>query len=435
MKKCSDINKCQNNALCMSNNDGDDEEFYCYCSPDYYGNYCQFKFDECQPNDCQNGATCIDQIDGYQCQCPNEFVGSFCEINCLEDYDNELCLERAIIRPTIEPSKPPLLTTSTIISTMPISNTVPLPLATVSTESPICTTSTIIIVNPTETSESPWTISKNHTKQNDIQRIYLPSFNGNQSEVIFQTRRIKRSNSSIKMNIISHNDDGSILHAYTNKFNLLIYLEHGLVVIELNDQQQQNLLHLQSAMPIKQFEEYKIDVVISSQPKRSIDMELKIFTNDHQLMQNNHVQRQNLTVPCFEWYQFGQPPSITDNEMFLKPFNGCIFNIELNGEEKFVKDSIKTTNISECFGNVCERNPCRNQGVCHSWITNKAFWNCSCLPGYRGWLCDEVYCYPGYCLNGGVCLIGNQNNKHACVCPQGYFGSRCESSNVLFQFI
>ncbi|OTF72473.1 hypothetical protein BLA29_005329 [Euroglyphus maynei] len=107
----------------------------------------------------------------------------------------------------------------------------------------------------------------------------------------------------------------------------------------------------------------------------------------------------------------------------------------------FVKDSFHAANITECLSNVCQQNPCRNNGVCRTLSSSSTsidddngdrLWNCSCTPGYRGWLCEEIYCDSDYCFNGGLCLLGElhdnngNGNKHLCICPQGFLGSRCE---------
>ena len=35
--------------------------------------------DECLPNPCKNGATCIDQVGDFQCQCLSGYTGETCQ--------------------------------------------------------------------------------------------------------------------------------------------------------------------------------------------------------------------------------------------------------------------------------------------------------------------------------------------------------------------
>ena len=35
--------------------------------------------DDCFPNPCQNGGTCVDQMDAYSCTCQQGIVGNDCE--------------------------------------------------------------------------------------------------------------------------------------------------------------------------------------------------------------------------------------------------------------------------------------------------------------------------------------------------------------------
>lgn len=35
--------------------------------------------DECASNPCQNGAACVDQIDGYNCTCLAGYIGTNCQ--------------------------------------------------------------------------------------------------------------------------------------------------------------------------------------------------------------------------------------------------------------------------------------------------------------------------------------------------------------------
>lgn len=117
--------------------------------------------------------------------------------------------------------------------------------------------------------------------------------------------------------------------------------------------------------------------------------------------------------------------------------------------------------ITGCHGaQVCESQPCLNQGVCQDQFNE---FNCSCSPGWEGDMCQTeinecfsgpcVYgtctdlladyrcdCEPGYlgkncqdevdnclefsCMNGGNCV--DKMGSHTCSCPTGYIGKRCQ---------
>uniref|UniRef100_T1HCE3 Uncharacterized protein n=1 Tax=Rhodnius prolixus TaxID=13249 RepID=T1HCE3_RHOPR len=72
---CS-VNTCENNALCVI----EGRQSICYCVPDYHGERCQFRYDECLKGPgCLNGGNCIDGVDSYTCSCPPRLTGRFCE--------------------------------------------------------------------------------------------------------------------------------------------------------------------------------------------------------------------------------------------------------------------------------------------------------------------------------------------------------------------
>ena len=43
-------------------------------------NLITFLIAACDPNPCQNGGTCIDEVDGFMCDCINGFTGVTCDI-------------------------------------------------------------------------------------------------------------------------------------------------------------------------------------------------------------------------------------------------------------------------------------------------------------------------------------------------------------------
>lgn len=44
---------------------------------------CLTDIDECASNPCINGATCVDQVNGFNCTCPPGFTGTLCGIGKL----------------------------------------------------------------------------------------------------------------------------------------------------------------------------------------------------------------------------------------------------------------------------------------------------------------------------------------------------------------
>lgn len=410
MKLCS-TNPCHNRALCMELDDEFKFEFYCFCPPDFHGKLCENRFNECEPNNCQNGATCIDQVNGYHCSCLHPYVGSDCEVNCDIDFDNPQCL--------IQPTTPfeTVFTESTPfefpLSTFGITESSANP----TVDGAIKPTATIEPISPSlEPTITPM-IPPEVKETTEFDRVFAPNFNGHDSLVVFQTRRVKRMSNQYQMAIIAEAANGTILHAITNtKYYLLVYLENQLVVAEFGDQHRQ-VLRVKSSVPIELNKPSLIKISLSAMGN-ALYVELNIFDPESgQLIHSVSNRKPNQPMPCLERFQFGQSTSRGD------AFRGCIYRIQLNDEEKFVQDSIGVRNVSECVADVCRLHPCANDAQCVS--DGEHGWVCSCPEGYRSWLCQEAFCPPDYCHNGGLCLI---QEKHICVCSQGYTGPRCESS-------
>lgn len=41
---------------------------------------CQVNMDECSSSPCQHGGTCMDGINGYTCNCTEDYMGTNCEL-------------------------------------------------------------------------------------------------------------------------------------------------------------------------------------------------------------------------------------------------------------------------------------------------------------------------------------------------------------------
>ncbi|VVC39263.1 EGF-like, conserved site,EGF-like calcium-binding domain,CUB domain,EGF domain,EGF-like calcium- [Cinara cedri] len=88
-----------------------------------------------------------------------------------------------------------------------------------------------------------------------------------------------------------------------------------------------------------------------------------------------------------------------------------------------VKDSSAT--------NVCANNPCGRYGSCISNRNNT--FSCECNEGYIGNTCDihiEDPCFINPCRNGD-CIPEMESNKYSCSCHPGYFGILCDSEKEI----
>ncbi|XP_019643256.1 PREDICTED: LOW QUALITY PROTEIN: protein crumbs-like [Branchiostoma belcheri] len=75
--------------------------------------------------------------------------------------------------------------------------------------------------------------------------------------------------------------------------------------------------------------------------------------------------------------------------------------------------------------NECESDPCQNGATCNDLIN---MYTCDCVPGFRGTNCeeniDECSEYGGNpCQNGALCI--DRINDYYCLCSQGLGGKNC----------
>ena len=76
-----DSNQCQNGSTCQQQ----DQTFECICADGWTGNLCQIDVNECtDDNICTNNGICSNQDGGFECLCDFGYSGSGCELStCL----------------------------------------------------------------------------------------------------------------------------------------------------------------------------------------------------------------------------------------------------------------------------------------------------------------------------------------------------------------
>ena len=113
----------------------------------------------------------------------------------------------------------------------------------------------------------------------------------------------------------------------------------------------------------------------------------------------------------------------TDGIMLMPDVYHCLCQVGYTG-----------TNCEEDI-NECDPDPCQNGATCRDSSTDNSvqlgYYLCDCLTGFIGTNCDIDIdaCDPNLCENGGVCNSQiNQygSSEYTCDCPTGYNGTNCE---------
>ncbi|KAH3829240.1 hypothetical protein DPMN_131234 [Dreissena polymorpha] len=74
--------------------------------------------------------------------------------------------------------------------------------------------------------------------------------------------------------------------------------------------------------------------------------------------------------------------------------------------------------------NECSSLPCQNNGTCNDLVNS---FSCNCAPGFTGTTCaaDINECLTKQCQNGATCV--DLVNAYVCQCVAGYTGTNCET--------
>ena len=64
----------------------------CACDAGWLGSICAHNEDNCAAEPCDNGATCVDQVDGYACVCVDGYSGVTCSVD-IDECATASCME------------------------------------------------------------------------------------------------------------------------------------------------------------------------------------------------------------------------------------------------------------------------------------------------------------------------------------------------------
>lgn len=75
---------CLNSGACKRSSMGNG--FLCHCTPEYFGEMCEMKAMPCRSSECRNGGSCRNYSSTFQCICPSNFSGRYCEVSKSQRY-------------------------------------------------------------------------------------------------------------------------------------------------------------------------------------------------------------------------------------------------------------------------------------------------------------------------------------------------------------
>ncbi|UJR09595.1 hypothetical protein I4U23_013830 [Adineta vaga] len=77
--ECQQGNNCSiEHSVCVDHLDG---YYTCKCQQGFTGKYCETNIDECSSSPCGNNGICTDLVNGYRCNCTNNYISSNCSIS------------------------------------------------------------------------------------------------------------------------------------------------------------------------------------------------------------------------------------------------------------------------------------------------------------------------------------------------------------------
>lgn len=70
------VNPCENGGTCVDKVNA----FQCICNEGWEGALCNIDTDDCNPTPCRNNGTCVDGIADFECECTNGWKGKTCSL-------------------------------------------------------------------------------------------------------------------------------------------------------------------------------------------------------------------------------------------------------------------------------------------------------------------------------------------------------------------
>uniref|UniRef100_A0A8C5E9N0 Slit homolog 1a (Drosophila) n=1 Tax=Gouania willdenowi TaxID=441366 RepID=A0A8C5E9N0_GOUWI len=343
----------------------------CVCSPGYVGDDCSVDYNDCEEHRCQNGAQCVDELNGYSCICPEGYNGQLCEVppsplsvcELADCQNNAPCVERG--------------------------------------GRALC--------------QCP------------------PEFGGPRCEKLVSVNFIDRDSylllsdlknwpqANITLQVSTAEDNGILLYNGDND-HIAVELYQGHVKVSYDPGSQPGHA-IYSSETINDGQFHTVELVTFDQMVNlSIDGGLPTTMDSF-----GAVRPLNREAPL---YVGGRGPlQNTPSSSNGSSFHGCIQNLYINNElQDFTKTHMKpgvVPGCEPCKKIYCVHGICQPDGI-HGPV-------CHCQPGWTGAQCDQAAtnpCQGSKCVHGKCIPLDSQSYR--CECAEGYRGALCNQQGELF---
>ncbi|XP_072179392.1 LOW QUALITY PROTEIN: uncharacterized protein [Diadema setosum] len=418
--------QCQNGGTCVDQVNG----YICQCLPGFSGSFCQHNVDDCFSQPCLHGATCLDDVDRFSCQCSDGYTGEQCETNidecasspcenlgtcedmvagflckCTDGFSGITCAEESM-----ECESDPCLNGGTCVEGF---------LQFVCQCPPGYTGQQCETALPTdfdlEFIGQSKIVNMTSNKLNNLSRltlsVWLRSLRVIPDFLLFSYNFQDKKYSLYDICNLKLTSESKTYNVGTS---LCDAKWHHILITWAFTPTSSWTLSLDREEPLSG----NVTMATGHAPSGG-----RIWLGADMIGDTDYIAISNYNV-------WSSVLSIAEQESLASSCQPAIFGDIVSWTDMPSHVNVSSNQLespSHCDDvNECLSDPCQH-GSCHNKLGS---YYCECEEGYTGIQCEQAQdlCSPEFCKNGGICET--KEGTAVCYCPDGYFGNFCETQKV-----